>query len=133
MSSQVALVTTETPRSAPVERQRRDVGGAVPSAGAEQAVELPGLLTSNAPTSADEPASVIEAPELEQAVDNIRNFVTDVRRELQFSVDEDSGRTIITVIDSDSGRIIRQIPPEEVLELARSVADGAFNLIDSQA
>ncbi len=34
---------------------------------------------------------------------------------LEFSVDKDTGVTIIKVLDVETGEVIRQIPPEEVL------------------
>ena len=34
-----------------------------------------------------------------------------------FRIDDNSGRTVITVIDQETDEIIRQIPPEEVLHL----------------
>lgn len=57
--------------------------------------------------------------ELAQAVKDIDSYVQTVRRELQFSVDETLGRTIITVVDGDTQEVVRQIPAEEVLALAR--------------
>jgi flagellar protein FlaG len=51
---------------------------------------------------------------------------------LQFSVDEETERTVIKVIDSESGELIRQIPDEVFLELARKLNDdGGFQLIDA--
>ena len=44
-----------------------------------------------------------------------------LRRNLQFSVDGDSGRMVIKVVDSQTEEVIRQIPKEEVLEIARSL------------
>lgn len=58
------------------------------------------------------------AREMAGAVSEIRDFVQMVRRELQFEVDDDTGRTIVTVRDADTDEIIRQIPPEEVLQIA---------------
>ena len=132
MSSHIALIATEPVRaSVSAEQVRREVGEQMPRAGGQSISEplSPTASTAPAPAQPAEP----EVRDVKDAVERIRNFVTDVRRELQFSVDEDSGRTIITVIDSDSGKIIRQIPPEEILEIARSVANGGFNLIDSRA
>ncbi len=131
MASQVALIANEPVRASAARQPRRQVSDDLPRAGAEQARTLttPPASAVSAPV---EPVEVAQQ-ELKAAVESLREFVTDMQRELQFSVDEDSGRTIITVIDSDSGKIIRQIPPEEVLHLARSVAEGAFNLIDRRA
>ncbi|MDH3589038.1 MAG: flagellar protein FlaG [Gammaproteobacteria bacterium] len=126
MSNQIALVASE-PVRAPVERERRS--DAVSRAGGQQVAEQ---ITPPASTT-PEPVET-KAPELQAAVDTVRNFVADMQRDLQFKVDEDSGRTIITVIDSESGQIVRQIPSEELLQIAKSVAQGGnINLVDSRA
>lgn len=66
-----------------------------------------------------------EAPEprpkpqdLQRAVQQIQAFLSTTQRELEFSVDERSGRTVITVINPQTREIVRQIPGEEVLKLA---------------
>ena len=132
MSSQIASVVHDVARSVSAERPRRAADDVVARAGAQE-VAKPVVRTVDPLTGAAPEPVAVEAPELAEAVENIRDFVSDVRRELQFSVDEDSGRTIITVIDKDSGEIIRQIPPEEVMQIAKSVSGGSFNLIDSRA
>jgi flagellar protein FlaG len=65
------------------------------------------------------------APEanLEQAVSALNSKVQAVQRDLNFSIDEDSGRTVVKVIDSHTDEVIRQIPSEEVLALARNLSD----------
>jgi flagellar protein FlaG len=42
-------------------------------------------------------------------------------RSLIFRVDEASGRTVITVLDATTQEVVRQIPSEEVLVLARAL------------
>jgi len=55
------------------------------------------------------------------AVDNLNNYVQAIRRELQFSVDENSGRTVIKVLDAETKELIRQIPAEEVISLSKTL------------
>jgi len=55
------------------------------------------------------------------AVKQLNAAVQSVRRELEFSVDEDSGRTIVKVTDSETGDVIRQMPAEEALEVSRHI------------
>ena len=55
------------------------------------------------------------------AVKQLNAAVQSVRRELEFSVDEDSGRTIVKVTDSKTGDVIRQMPAEEALEVSRHI------------
>jgi len=42
---------------------------------------------------------------------------------LSFNLDEESGQTIIRVVDSESGELIRQIPSEEALAIAHQLRD----------
>jgi flagellar protein FlaG len=69
----------------------------------------------------------------EQAVAKLNEMLKDRERDLEFSVDEDTGRTIFKVIHTVSGEVIRQIPPEELLDLARVFIEGTGSLIDDQA
>jgi len=62
--------------------------------------------------------------QIEQAVKNVSNHVQNVTRELNFSVDEELGRFVVTVLDQESGEVIRQIPTEDMLELAKTLAEG---------
>ena len=50
-----------------------------------------------------------------------------IARELNFSVDEELDLFIVTVLDQETVEIIRQIPSEEMLELARTLADAQEN------
>ena len=43
-------------------------------------------------------------------------------RSLQFAVDDESGRSVITVVDTKTGEQIKQIPAEELLEISRRLA-----------
>ncbi len=72
-------------------------------------------------------------PSLSEAVSNLNDYVQQLNRTLQFSVDETSGRTIIKVMDADTREVIRQIPPEEVVALARHLGDGRGGLVKERA
>ena len=60
--------------------------------------------------------------DVKKAVNQLNEFLQSLRRDLQFSVDEGSGSTIVKVIDSNTGELIRQIPPEEILAVSRAMA-----------
>ncbi len=61
------------------------------------------------------------AQALNETVSRLNEAVQVVKRDLQFRVDDESGRTIITVLDSETEEVIRQIPPEQVLTLAKNI------------
>ncbi|HFD80020.1 MAG TPA: flagellar protein FlaG [Gammaproteobacteria bacterium] len=68
---------------------------------------------------------------VESAVSRISDFVQNFQRDLQFSVDRLSGRTVIKVVDSETNQVIRQIPSEESLRIARHL-DSPDSLILSE-
>jgi flagellar protein FlaG len=61
--------------------------------------------------------------DLDQAVDKLNDFVQNLQRDLQFSVDKKSGEMVVKVIDTTSQKVIRQIPSEDALRLARSLME----------
>ena len=75
-----------------------------------------------------EPANVGSA-QLQQVLGEIRAEVQNVQRALQFSIDEESGTTIVKVIDSQTREVIRQIPAEEVLSIASRMRAAAGGLL----
>jgi flagellar protein FlaG len=51
---------------------------------------------------------------------------------LQFSVFEETGQTVVRVVDKDTGELVRQIPTKELLELAARLEDMMGILFDKQ-
>lgn len=64
-----------------------------------------------------------EQKAIEEVASKLQDFVNLIDKKLQFRVDDDSGRHVVTVTDKLSGDVIRQIPSEEVLRLARNLSD----------
>lgn len=60
---------------------------------------------------------------LDKAVEQLNQFAQSVERKLEFSVDEESGKTVIKVIDKESGEMVRSIPSEEVLEMQQRLRE----------
>lgn len=58
---------------------------------------------------------------LESAAKAVQDFVKPMSGNLEFTLDEDTGRTVIKVIDSSTKELIRQIPSEEMLEIAKAL------------
>ncbi|MDR2452408.1 MAG: flagellar protein FlaG [Candidatus Accumulibacter sp.] len=59
--------------------------------------------------------------ELQTAVEKIQEFIRKTASDIKFSIDEDSGRTVVKVIDRETQEIIRQIPSQEMLDLAQAL------------
>jgi flagellar protein FlaG len=76
---------------------------------------------------------VLSEQKVGEAVAKMNDFVQAEQRNLHFSVDENSGVTVIKVVDKESGELIRQIPSEVFLDLAEKThEDGSFHLISVQ-
>ncbi len=60
----------------------------------------------------------------------IESYLKANGRELQFSVDEQTGRTVVTVRDPSTGEVIRQIPDAEALRIAQALGQQPNALID---
>ena len=76
-----------------------------------------------------------QAARVEKAVNQVNEFVQNLSRDLQFMVDDASGRTVIKVLDTETKEVIRQIPPEELLRIATYLTDtdGSSLLLKDQA
>jgi flagellar protein FlaG len=61
--------------------------------------------------------------QLGEAATLIESFLQGQNRNLAFSIDENTKRSVVTVLDSDSGDVIRQIPSEEILVLAKRIQE----------
>lgn len=62
-------------------------------------------------------------PALESAVKAFEAFLQQSRSDLQFQVDESTGRTYFKVVDSKTQEVIRQVPSEEILAMARKLRE----------
>lgn len=76
-------------------------------------------------TGAQEQAKAQESEqaELKSAVSHLSDYVQAVSRELQFEVDQDIDDVIVTVLDRETGDVIRQIPQDEVVRMAKYLAE----------
>lgn len=94
-----------------VQSQRQD-GNNLPdnTANSEPAVELPQAINSET---------------LDKVIQQINENEQVVQRELNFSIDKDSGKTVIKIMDLATKEVIRQIPNEEALSFARKLNEGA--------
>jgi flagellar protein FlaG len=59
--------------------------------------------------------------QLQDAIDTIQQAVNVATNELDFSIDEGSGRSVVKVIDKTTNEVIRQFPSKEVLEIAQAL------------
>lgn len=85
------------------------------------------------PARNDAEAELPAEHELADALAHIQDFIHSINRNLQFKLDEGSGRMVVQVYAGDTGEMIRQIPGEEVLRLAEQLEDAGSLLFNAQA
>jgi flagellar protein FlaG len=95
----------------------------VTATAAPQAQPQPQSQPQQAPAAA-------AAPDLKQAVERIQSYLKSVNHALEFRVDSDSGRTVVSVLDVETGDLIRQFPSEEVLRLAQLADEQSVPLLN---
>ena len=59
--------------------------------------------------------------QLTSAVERVNLAMRQSNQNLEFSVDSDTKKPIVKMVDSTTGEVIRQIPSEEMLAIARSI------------
>jgi len=59
--------------------------------------------------------------DVDRALSNLNDYAQNLQRDINFSVDETTHQTVIQVIDSETDEVIRQIPSEDILALARTL------------
>ena len=94
-------------------------GLAVAAQPAREPSEAPALPDVSTPKPPPAPEPTRE--EVREAVKEIQRNVANTSTNLQFSVDEDTGRTIVSVIDTETRQVVRQIPSEEVMRMSRAL------------
>ncbi|MTV40776.1 flagellar protein FlaG [Duganella radicis] len=83
---------------------------------------------ARAPATAVETAAAVKAPsaapsleQVSEAVSQLNKSVQAKSQGLEFSIDSDSKRTVVKVVDQTTKEVLRQIPTPEALEIAKSL------------
>lgn len=98
------------------------------------------VLKRDSGVSAIEEAMEQDATNNEQNLDKLTQVAAELsdmmsmmRKGLAFKVDEKSGQAVVTVLDKDTGDIIRQMPSEEALALAEKLSEVTGLLMKTEA
>jgi flagellar protein FlaG len=70
---------------------------------------------------------------LEHAVSKVKEAFQLSGSHLQIEVDPDLNRVVVKVLNGESGEVIRQIPPKEVIDLAKNLSGSKGALFGEHA
>jgi flagellar protein FlaG len=88
--------------------------------------------SASVPASA--PVSVPTQAQVQQAAQMINKAIQSFSSNLEFSVDDAAvGKTVVRVVDKETGEMIRQIPSREALDIARALDRLHGLLLQNQA
>lgn len=76
---------------------------------------------SQAPAQQVQQAQAPDREKLEVATQSVRDFVKPINNNLEFSVDGDTQKLVVKIIDRTTKEVIRQIPSEEMLSIAKAL------------
>lgn len=74
--------------------------------------------------------SEITKEELEQAVEKANQFLLGLKTQFDFKVHEGTGRTVVRLIDKQTEKVIKEIPPEKMLDVLANIWESAGILVD---
>lgn len=75
----------------------------------------------------------VNSEQLEDAVKAVNDFLKPLNNSLQFNIDDDTGKTIVKVVDSSTNEVIKQFPSEEMLAIAKAIDKMKGLLIQQKA
>jgi flagellar protein FlaG len=104
------------------------------SEGSAQKRATPASVPQDAVAPAKEPQIVPQTQKVQQTVAavaaQIESYLRSNGRNVELSVDSESGETVISVRDAATGDLIRQIPSAEALRLSQSIGSHHNSLVD---
>ena len=90
------------------------------------------VVTAKAPKSNDSEITQAQknlqkekrsAEEIQKDIDAINKQLIIMNRSIQFSIDKSTQDIVVRVVDKESGKVIRQLPPESALHLREHMAE----------
>lgn len=97
----------------------------VPGASVASAYQATRTQTAAAPLETDTalqtPGSAQKMQQLEHATQKINAAMKELNQSLEFTIDQDSERLVLKVVDTQTKEVIRQMPSEETLEIAKAI------------
>lgn len=96
------------------------VGSGSPLSAVQAASSL--KLVKYAEASGDKPVvDVNDRAAISGAVKKLNDYVAPALQTIEFSIDDDTDRIVVKVVDTETQKVLRQIPNEEVLAISKTL------------
>ena len=100
------------------------------SAPASEPVAKPGTSVAPTPRAPAVPSQGELRERMAAVAQQMRDYLRSNGRDLEFRVDADTHDMVITVREAASGKVIRQIPNEEALQMRRYLDEWSGTFLD---
>jgi flagellar protein FlaG len=108
----------DAPRREPVAEAAASAGASVGAQASPRAVEA-----EAAANTAREQTAVQQEEAVRESVDKLNEFISPYVTSLKFSVDKDTGKFVVKILDTETKEVIKQFPSEKILALAKALAE----------
>src|SRR5262245_35190962 len=112
-------MTTAAPISIPAVQAAIAGAGKAPAVDAPVKVPAPSAIPAQRAAPAAASGAATNAETMQRVAKQIQKYLASSGRTLEFRVDEQTSMIVVTVKDTASGDVIRQIPNEEAVRLAQ--------------
>ncbi|BAI81470.1 flagellar protein FlaG [Deferribacter desulfuricans SSM1] len=72
----------------------------------------------------------VSEQELRKQMEELNKALDMMNIKREFEVDKDLGEVVVKIVDTQNDKVVRQIPPEEVLKLAKNIREMVGLLFD---
>jgi len=66
------------------------------------------------------------------AIDRVNRAISGANRRFEFSIHEKTKEIMIKVVDSDTNQVVREIPPEKILDMVANMMEMAGLMVDER-
>ena len=112
-------------------RQRSDTSD--PSGDASRVAVPQKLVIIKADEAKAPKDASMDSIDLKVTVEKLNKLIRDQQQDVAFSVDEEANATVIKFFKTNTGELIKQYPPEEILAMKAKLRELSGWLIDAKA
>jgi len=113
---------SETNRTIPISRERQ-------TGERQQREEMGNLLSGTDPSSK---TKTITEKELIDAVEESNRIIFGDTERFEFKIHEKTGRYLVKLVDNETDEVLREIPPEKILDLIANIWEMVGILVDER-
>ncbi|ALA58568.1 flagellar protein FlaG [Nitrospira moscoviensis] len=100
---------------------------------ADAAAKRPPQAARKQPDSGETPSAPVDRAAIDRAVAQVSEVLDSTDPRLKIEVDDETDRVVVKIIKEESGEVIRQFPPEELLELEKFLSGSKGLLLQERA